>query len=154
MKKTTIFALAMMLLAGWVNAQEIEFSVSLSADTIELNNRLEVTFTLKNAQGARFEPPQFEGFRLLAGPNTSSQFSIVNGKTSSSVSYSYILEPLEEGQYYIQPAFIDAGGKTLETALREVWVVPGGKAPAEENRNTRPGESFEKPAPRRPITKM
>lgn len=154
MKKTTIFALAMMLLAGWVNAQEIEFSVSLSADTIGLNNRLEVTFTLKNAQGARFEPPRFDGFRLLAGPNTSSQFSIINGKTSSSVSYSYILEPLEVGQYYIQPAFIEAGGKTLETSLHEVWVLPGDKAPSSEKRNARPEESVTKPAPRRTITKM
>jgi hypothetical protein len=154
MKKTTILALAMMLLAGWMNAQEIEFSVSLSADTIGLNNRLEVTFTLKNAQGARFEPPQFDGFRLLAGPNTSSQFSIVNGKTSSLVSYSYILEPLEVGQYYIQPAFIDAGGKTLETALQEVWVLPGDQAPARDKRNTRPQDIIEKPAPKRPITKM
>lgn len=154
MKKSTIFALAMMLLAGWVNAQEIEFSVSVSADTIGLNNRLEVTFTLKNAQGARFEPPQFDGFRLLAGPNTSSQFSIVNGKTSSSVSYSYILEPLEAGQYYIQPAFIEAGGKTLETALQEVWVLPGDKAPAFGKRDNLPRENIEKPAPKRPITKM
>lgn len=154
MKKTTFFALAMMLLTGWVNAQEIEFSVSLSADTIGLNNRLEVTFILKNAQGARFEPPQFEGFRLLAGPNTSSQFSIINGKTTSLVSYTYILEPLEVGQYYIPPAFIEAGGKTLETTLQEVWVLPGGDAPARDKRNTRPQEIIEKPAPRRPVTKM
>lgn len=142
----------MILLTGWVNAQEVDFSVLLSADTIGLDSRLEVTFTLKNAQGARFEPPQFEGFRLLAGPNTSSQFSIVNGEMSSTVSYSYILAPMEVGQYYIQPAFIEAGGKMLETGLKEVWVFPEWDTPSRRKSDKSPAP--EAPKARRPIVKM
>lgn len=138
-----------MLSCGWATAQQAEFTVTLSADTIGLNNRLEVTFTLKNAQGARFEPPTFEGFRLAGGPNTSSQFSMVNGNVTRSISYSFILEPLEPGQFFIQPASIEAEGKVLETALREVWVLAGAGETAPRQDTTVP-----LPKKTRPITKM
>ena len=137
-----------MLSCGWALAQETAFTVTLSADTIGLNNRLEVTFSLKNAQGAHFEPPVFEGFRLVGGPNTSSQFSMINGSVTRTISYTYILEPREPGQYFIQPASIEAEGKVLETELKEVWVLAGKReAPLREE---------EAPAPKknRPITKL
>ena len=156
----------MLFLTGWIAAQDAAFSVSLSADTIGLNNRLEVTFTLNNARGSSFEPPVFEGFRLVSGPNMASQFSLVNGAMSSSVSYSYILEPMDVGQYYIQPASIEADGRVLETNLAEDWVFPEWDGPArlrsaEDNDfwflnppMPREPEPDARPKKKRPIIKM
>jgi hypothetical protein len=152
----------MLFLTGWIAAQDAAFSVSLSADTIGLNNRLEVTFTLTNARGSSFEPPVFEGFRQVSGPNVASQFSLVNGSMSSSVSYTYVLEPMDVGQYYIQPASIETDGRVLETKLAEVWVFPEWDAP--DRLQPAPDRDFwfldppaqpeTKPKKKRPITKM
>ena len=139
-----------MLPCGWALAQQADFTVTLSADTIGLNNRLEVTFTLKNAQGKNFEAPVFEGFRLLGGPNTSSQFSMINGEVTRSISYTYVLEPREPGQFYIQPASIVAEGKVLETSLKEVWVFAG----EGETAPPPPPQPVATPKKSRPITKM
>lgn len=136
--------------ACWAQAQESHFSVTLSSDTIGLGERLEITFTLKNARGSLFEPPEFEGFRVVGGPNTSSQITIVNGEMTQVSSYSYILEPLDIGQYYIQPAGIVADGSPLETELKSVWVFSDGTLP--KKKEIRPENSA--PSKKRPIIKM
>lgn len=146
--KKLIFGCLFFLACQWAMAQQSEFTVTLSADTIGLNNRLEVTFTLKNAQGKNFEAPVFEGFRLLGGPNTSSQFSMVNGEVTRQISYTYVLQPSEPGLWYIQPASIAVEGKTLETTLKEVWVLADRESPP-PSRSPAP-----EPKKNRPITKM
>ena len=86
-------------------------------------------------------------FRLLGGPNISTQFSSINGKTSHSSSYTYILEAKEIGSYFIPPASIEVAGNVLETQPLEIWVVDklsGTKPPAEDK----------KPKKKRKITRI
>ncbi|MCB9285279.1 MAG: BatD family protein [Lewinellaceae bacterium] len=136
--------------AWWAQAQEASFSVTLSADTIGLGDHLEVTFSLENARGSKFEAPEFEGFQVVGGPNTASQISIVNGEMTQVSSYTFFLEPLDIGQYYIQPAVILADGKPMETELKSVFVFPDGSAP--QKKEAVPEKSA--PSKKRPIIKM
>ncbi len=103
--------------------QESNFRVEVSSNSVLLGNYFEVKFILENESGRQFEPPSFDGFTVVGGPNHSSSLSIINGKTSQSMSYSYYLKPLDIGNYYIDPASINVGDKILETLPQEILVV-------------------------------
>ncbi len=103
--------------------EEPQFSVTVSQASVLLGNYIEVTFTLKNSSGSQFEAPKFEGFDIVSGPNQSSSFSMMNGVTTQSISYTYYIKPKEIGNLYVEPAFIDADGKTLETQPIEIIVL-------------------------------
>ncbi len=103
--------------------QGASFRLELSSDSILLGNYFEVKFILENASGSQFEPPSFEGFTMVGGPNQSSSFSMVNGKVSQSMSYSFYLEPKDIGNYYIESASIKVGDQIFETLPKKVLVV-------------------------------
>ena len=123
--KNIFFALLFTFAAAGAAAQEEPvFSVALSTVSLLLGNYLQVKFTLANAQGENFAEPPFNGFRIVSGPNYASSFSMMNGQVSQSISYTFFLDPLEVGNYYIEPASIRVDGKVLETTPLEVLVVP------------------------------
>ncbi|GJM33098.1 MAG: hypothetical protein DHS20C18_20990 [Saprospiraceae bacterium] len=117
-----IFGLAF----GALIAQEknARFTVEVSTDSILFGNYFKVIFSLENANGENFEAPDLSEFRVVSGPNVSSSYSIVNGDVSQRIAYTYYLEPLDLGNYYIQPASIKAGDQIMETFPLEVMVVP------------------------------
>jgi len=121
-----IIALALSLFcSGLIYAQDQpNFTVTVSTDSVLLGNYVEVTFTLENAAMDDFQPPRFEGFQIISGPNQSSSFSMVNGAVTQSASYTYYLEPADIGNYYIAPASVQAGEKVLETTPIEILVAP------------------------------
>lgn len=111
--------------SGQIYSQQMAtFTIEVSTDSILLGNYFEVTFTLQNANGNNFEPPIFKDFQVMAGPNVSTSLSMTNGQVKQSVTYSYYLEPKDIGNYYIEPASIEADGKVLVSEPLEVMVVP------------------------------
>ncbi len=120
------FFIFSVLLSSQVFSQKkiASWKVTVSTDSLLIGNRLKVNFTLKNAKGRNFVPPNFSGFKVVMGPNQSSSMSVINGVVSQESSFSYVLEPIEEGSYYIEPASIEVGGDPLETAPLEVIVFP------------------------------
>ncbi len=124
MKKVPILLL-ISTLPLWLAAQQApKFKVEVSTDSVLWGNYFKVTYTLENAPGAQFETPAFPDFRIISGPNMSSSFSLVNGVSTQSVSYTYFLEPKEIGVFYIQPAFVETGGAVLETPPLQIKVAP------------------------------
>ena len=127
MKKSLILICSCVIFSMKLSAQDaqnnVRFFVETSSDSVLLGNYIEVTFKLENAKGNQFEAPAFVGFDIVGGPNQSSSISIVNGATTQSVAYSYYLQPKEVGSYFIEPAFIEADGKTLGTEPIEILVA-------------------------------
>ena len=108
-----------------LNAQdEIPFTVQVSSDSILLGNSFEVKFQVENAKLKDFEPPVFNGFDIVGGPNQSSSMSIVNGETTQSMSFGYVLMPQEVGNYFIEPASASIDGTLMETKAIEIIVLP------------------------------
>lgn len=143
MKKVLYFILSMVWAVGLLSAQEgPRFTVELSSDSILLGNYFKAVFTLENANGQAFEPPHFQGFDIVSGPNVASSFSMANGRTSQRISYAYYLQPRDIGNYYIEPASIAVGEQVLETLPVPVTVAPNPdgiiQAPQEER-----GQSFQ-----------
>jgi hypothetical protein len=125
MKKVPCFMLWAIILPFWATAQqEPSFTIEVSTDSVLLGNMVKVTFRLANVPGAKFEAPEFTDFRLVAGPNMNSSFSMVNGVTTQAVTYTFYLEPKEVGVFYIPPAFVETQGKVLETAPVQIKVAP------------------------------
>ena len=70
-----------MLLLGQVVAAQVSFEAKVSKNRLGLNERLRVSFSM-NQDGDNFNPPVFEGFTVVGGPNQSVSNSWVNGKRS------------------------------------------------------------------------
>lgn len=115
--------LTILLSSGMLGAQDIEFNVSVSNDTLLLGNYLEVRFEIMNGNGS-FEAPDFSGWNIVAGPNTASSYSIINGTVSQSSSYTYYLEAPTEGQFIIESAKLKTSEKELKTPSLSIMVLP------------------------------
>lgn len=72
-----------------------------------------------------FRAPDFEGFRILGGPNQSTSMQIINGKVSGSLTYSFILRATKTGNYTIKPASIVYEGKRYVSKPLFIRVVKG-----------------------------
>ncbi len=116
----------LMLFSVLVNmgfGQQGEFKVEVSNDTVLAGNNIIVKYEIVNTNGD-FVAPEFNDFDIVSGPVFSSVLKIVNGETTQKSSYSYYLEPKNEGELYIEPAYLYTEGDTLETAPSKIIVLP------------------------------
>ncbi|MGA9119127.1 MAG: BatD family protein [Bacteroidota bacterium] len=121
-----------LLPAAIVRAQEPALRASVDKNPVGLGDEFTLTFVLNNAGmngGKDMRLPDLNRFRMLSGPNQSSSVQFVNGSMSSSVSYSYVLQPKEIGKTTIGSATIEAAGKTLHSDPIILEVVKGAPAP-------------------------
>ncbi|MBK9015067.1 MAG: BatD family protein [Saprospiraceae bacterium] len=127
MKKAIFFSIFIFYYLPGAFSQDkpAKFTVTVSTDSILMDNTFEVKFVLENANGQNFEAPDFsDHFNVVSGPNFSTSMSMVNGNISQSMTITYYLEPKEVGMFYILPASVNTDDKVLETAPLEVMVVP------------------------------
>ncbi|GGW24972.1 BatD family protein [Arenibacter certesii] len=102
--------------------ESVTFEMVLSKDKLGINERIRVDFTM-NRDGDNFNPPDFNGFRILMGPSQSISSSWVNGVRSFSKTYSYTLAPTARGKFTINQATIDIKGTTYKSLPQEVEVT-------------------------------
>ena len=115
------------LTAGLAFGQQVTVEATVNARRIGIEDVLELTVSVNGGNGTpRF--PSVDGFRVR-GPSTSSRFSIVNGRTSSTSSFTYQLAPQSVGTFTILAIPVDVGGRTYETAPIRVEVVAGSVMP-------------------------
>ncbi len=119
MKK--ILVLIVLLAFSPIFAQ-VEFNAKVGKTTIGLNERLRVEFQM-NADGDNFNAPDFEGFRVVSGPMQQVSQSWVNGKSSFNKSYSYIILPVQKGNFTIKQASIEINGQVYKTNPIKITVT-------------------------------
>ncbi|MDR2840687.1 MAG: BatD family protein, partial [Paludibacter sp.] len=87
-----------------------------------------VTFTVNSNKASNFNPPEFTGFELLAGPyqSTSSSYSVNNGVATSSVqvTYTYTLQCSKAGDFKLAPASIIVNGEKYSSNGLVIKVLP------------------------------
>lgn len=115
------------------------FTATVSKNPVTQGENFQLTFTV-DEQASNFQAPSFSAFNVLSGPSTSQQTSIVNGKMSYSLSYTYVLSAKKKGSYFIAPAKIDAGGKTLSSNRIKVLVVEPSEAEKQRRANQKQKE--------------
>jgi hypothetical protein len=143
MKKILLYQL-ILLLSFPVAGQDISLKVEYPA-VVTAGQQFNLMWTV-NSGGGEFSAPAFTGFYKLMGPQTSysSSTQIINGKMSTSVSYSYVyyLQAVKEGKYVIAPAIFTLKNKTYSSDSLHIEVVSnssrsqnvssGGKATVDE----------------------
>ena len=82
-----------------------------------------------NKDGDNFTPPDFNGFTVVGGPNTSVSQSWLNGKRSYKKTYSYFLAPKKRGPIKITQAVIEIDNKIYKTQVVTVNVTAAVKRP-------------------------
>jgi BatD DUF11 like domain len=101
---------------------QVQFEAKVSRNSLGLNERLRVDFIM-NVDGDNFIQPNFEGFRVIAGPSQQISQSWINGRSSFEKIYSYFLLPLQKGNLVIKPAAIEFNGQLYKTAPIRVTVT-------------------------------
>lgn len=131
MKRITTFFIMLWVVS--VCAAQVTFVVK-SPQTVDVNGQFRVQYVLSNAEGEEFSKPSFPDFEVLAGPSVSnfSNFQIINGKrsSSSSITYTYILQPKHKGTFSLPIATIKAGGKVYKSQNMKVNVISSASAGA------------------------
>lgn len=122
-KKFSLFITGIFL-AILAFADDISFTAKASKNKIVTGETVQITYTI-NSNATNFKAPTFNGFKVISGPNQSSSFQWINGKTSQSFSISFILMAEKEGTYNIKGASIEAGGKTYTSNEITIEVVKG-----------------------------
>ena len=124
--KHSALTLLAILLLNFSYAQNVSFTAAASHTTVKTGDRFQIQFTA-NTKISNFKAPKLNNFRVLSGPNQSTQMSWVNGKTTSNISYSYVLMAIKEGDFTISPAVASANGKAIKTNSLKIKVGKGVK---------------------------
>lgn len=132
MKYITYILLTLVCVSGSLLAQDVQFNAKVSKNTLGINERLRVDFEM-NQDGDDFNPPSFEGFVVVGGPNQSVSRQWVNGKSSFSKTFSYFLTPEKRGKLTIGQAEITVNGQVYKSPTKEVNVTAAVKVPTDPN---------------------
>ena len=111
---------------------QIQFEAKVSKNTLGLNERLRIDFTM-NADGDNFSPPSFEGFRIVGGPSQQVSQSWINGRSSFNKSYSYFLLPTQKGALTIRQATVEINGQIYKTNPIRINVTAAVEQPRDPN---------------------
>jgi hypothetical protein len=111
---------------------QVSFEAEVNAKEVFLGRPVEVTFTLRNATGKNFTPPDFKGFSVLSGPNYSSRSLIANNVRSTEYGISFVLSPLQKGVLTIGGASVEVDGRTLRSQALKVAVLESPSSAAGE----------------------
>jgi hypothetical protein len=114
---------------------QVQFEAKVSKNTLGLNERLRIDFIM-NVDGDNFDQPNFEGFRIVAGPSQQVSQSWINGRSSFQKIYSYILQPDRKGTLTIKQAAIEFNGQSYKTA--PIKIVVTNAVAQERDPNDRP----------------
>ena len=128
-----------LLIAVWLAlstaaaAQEVQVTASVDAEEIGAADQLRLTVTVSGRDSGETEAPRlpdFAGFDVAGGPSVSTQFQWINGRTSASRSYTYVLLPKNPGRYTLGAIEVRAGGKVFKTDPIMVTVRAGTVRPS------------------------
>ena len=122
MKK--IFLLITLLLNLIVQCQELTIEVNKNPALV--GEQVLIKYTI-NKKATDFIAPDFEGLRILSGPNPSTQssYSFINGKSTSTTSttYSFYIQATQPGDYNISPASITVDGEQIKSKSYTLKVL-------------------------------
>lgn len=125
--KKLIFLFVCMVIGINAYADEIRF-VASAPDVVVIGEQFKLTFTINTQKVRDFRAPSISNFEVLMGPSPSRQSStqIINGNYSStsSITYTYILMPKEEGTFTIPSATIVADGENMKSNSVKIKVLP------------------------------
>jgi len=139
----TAFWMSFVLVCSSGFAADFQISASLDRNQIALNEQAVLSLTISGS-GNDLPQPQLPGlvdFQIY-NAGRSQNFTWINGKASSNITYNFVLTPLREGHFTIPALRIQFKGETEQTASLTLDVVKGDASAVS------PGTAQEEGAPR------
>ena len=115
-------------LSSTLSIAQVEFTANASRTRIAVNERLRIEFKM-NVDGDNFTPPNFVGFQVVAGPSQAVSQSWINGKSTMSKSYTYVLKPNKTGKVTIQQGVMTYQGNEYKTIPQVINVTGAVETP-------------------------
>ncbi|MEW6507265.1 MAG: BatD family protein [Bacteroidota bacterium] len=129
--KTKFLTIILLFVIGIVgNSFAQEFTASVDRSVVGQHEKFQVYFTFNGSDINNvkdFSPPNFAGFKVISGPNQSTSMQIINSKVNASLTFVYILQPINIGDYTIGPASVLYSGKTYKTSPLNIKVEKGSR---------------------------
>jgi len=146
-RRVTVWLL--ILAAICLAAEAVEFSARVHAQRIGLDDTLQFTLTLSGVDNP--EPPDIGSIRdfTVQSRSRSTEFRMVNGRTSHLTRFEFRLAPRRTGTLTIPALRYAAAGRTLVTSPIQVEVVSGSVAPPPRRRSLFDDDLFSFPRQRR-----
>ena len=135
MKQSMLIVVTLLLMTGDGVAQDATFTASVDKNPVGMGDQFTLSLVLTSAgmgAGKNLQLPDLGRFRVMSGPNQSQSMQFINGAVSSSLTYSYVLQPKEIGKFTIGGASIEVGGKVYTTTPFVLEVVKGAPKPRQE----------------------
>jgi hypothetical protein len=115
-ERIKIWLISFMILIGSASlSAQARFTTQVNPNPVTEGQRFQISYTL-NTEGRNFVPPSFgNDIQILSGPSTSSSTSIVNGRMSRQVSYTYLAVANKTGRFTIPGANISVGSERVKS---------------------------------------
>jgi hypothetical protein len=126
-----LIILGLLISAACALGQDTQVTASVNSDSIGIQDQLQFSITVSGKEIGTVELLRqlpIQGFKIVSGPNISTQFQWINGQTNNSKSFAYILIPEKEGQFTIDPVEIRVKGKLYKTQPIQVRVTSASRA--------------------------
>jgi hypothetical protein len=150
MKFIAITLGCLLYIVGYALAQDVQVTASAGSDSVGVQDQFQFTVTVSGKDSGDAETPRMpsmKGFKVVSGPSVSSQLQWINGQTTSSKSFIYVLIPEREGQFTIDPVEVRAGGKIYRSQPVQVRVTSAPRSSQPQRRPSvnplDPFDSFE-----------
>lgn len=126
MRKLIFLLIALISIQAFADSN-VSFTAS-APDVVVVGDQFRLSYTVTTLKIRDFRVPSIKGFDVLMGPSRSQQVQIINGNTSTSITYTYILMATEEGEFSIPGATIVADGNQMASNSVKIRVLPPDKA--------------------------
>lgn len=129
------YLLSILLLCSAVGfGQGVKVTATVSSNQVATGEQFEITFST-NGNPEAFDPPAFNGFQVVGGPNQSSSYSSINGQTTASIAVGYVLIGVKEGDFTIAPATMVINGKQYKSNAIKIKVTKGRTVPQQQGQS-------------------
>jgi hypothetical protein len=134
--KKIIFVICLILAVQLLLAQEIEVQSYVDKTKIGISDLVKYTIEISGGAVGKISTPRLPKINnfenLGSSTSSSSSYSIVNGKMTSSVTknYTYTLRPLKIGNHIIPPITIKIKDESFTTDPIHIYVTEGSTQPA------------------------
>lgn len=148
MRRICASILMAVLLGGWAAGQEPAVRAFLDRSSVFVGQQftLSVEVSVRGASGSG-EPqlPPMEEFATFLGRRSSQQFRLVNGRMSTSRTFSFHFQATREGDFEIGAVQVQLDGKVHKTAPLQIRISGAGQPAPAPRGGRRPADTAAQP---------
>jgi len=112
---------------------QINFKAIASKTKLGVNQRLKISYEVDKQGADNFQVPNFRNFTIISGPSSSVSQSWVNGKSTFSRKYIYILQPKKIGTFVVPSATVTYNGEKFNSNTLKIYVTQKIELPDDPN---------------------